>query len=494
MLLLIPLLLLLCQCGAAGLSGSFADIPYDTKEHLISYQTEGQGEDRDVNILMSDIDGPGMMNLNMVSKCGFGATMAGTAFGAAGGAGAGYMISTMNGGGHHYNQMEMTSMDQGMSGGNLGMMRDEYSTYDSGMALDEGFLNYYYSNKSHLFDTTHEDNLRLFGFEGQDSPAGSVGCCSDFGSDDRLDFLNDLGPKFTTLAEICGGTTFTMAAPTPPPPPPPKPIMDHSHHESISTHTNIANTVNMATVAAPPTMHSEENVVVTNTHVVSDMLPVQTLIDVPPQTLRVQQQQPMYYMVEPQVSNTVLLAESHGMGLTQGMYVLNGAPMTERVLVQGAGPAQGMIGGGDRVLLFEAHGGSTTALNTGMLQSAQLSGSQLFMVDSGAQGGQVLQGTLQTGGMSGSQGIMLMEGQGGSTINGSHHRNVPVSGASQSMLHLVETQGGTSGISYGSVQGGLISTAMSQNGSIGLNTSTVHGYPSSQKVVVQEKKVVKTKL
>lgn len=348
--------------------------------------------------------------------------------------------------------------------------------------------------KSQHLCTTTEDNLRLFGFEGKGSPAGSVGCCSDLGSDDRLDFLNDLGPKFTTLAEICGGTNFTMAAPTPPPPP--KPIMDHSHHEhheSISTHTNIANAVNTAVVAAPSTMHSEENVVVTNTHVVSDMMPVQTLIDVPTQTLRVQQQ-PMYYMVEPQVSNTVLLAERPSMGLTQGMYVLNGAPMNERVLVQGAGQAQGTIGGGDRVLLLETHGGSTTALNTGMLQSAHLSGSQLFLVDSGAQGGQVLQGTLQTGGMSGSQGIMLVEGQGGSAIHGSLHRNVPVSGASQSMLHLVERQGGTSGISYGSVQGGVISTAMSQNGTIGLNTSSVHGHPSSQKVVVQEKKVVKTNL
>lgn len=42
----IPLLLLLCQCGAAGMAGAFTDMPYDTKEHLISYHTEGQGEDR----------------------------------------------------------------------------------------------------------------------------------------------------------------------------------------------------------------------------------------------------------------------------------------------------------------------------------------------------------------------------------------------------------------------------------------------------------------
>lgn len=346
--------------------------------------------------------------------------------------------------------------------------------------------------KSRDLCTTAEENLLPFRLEGQDSPAGSVGCCSILGSDNDLEFLNDLGPKFTTLAEICGGgTKFTMAAPSPPPP---KLIMDHS--ESVSMHTNIANTntVNTAAkVAAPSTMHREENVVFKNTHVVSDVQPIQTLIDVPTQTLMVQQQ-PMYYVVEPQVSNTVLLAERPTVGLTQGMYVLNGAPVTERVLVQGAVPAQGTIGRGNRVVLMETHGGSTTALNTGLLQSAHLSGSQLLLVDTGAQGGQVLQGTLPRGSISGSQGIVFVEGQGGSAIHGSLQRSVPVAGGSQSMQHVLERQGGTSGITHGSLEGAVTSTAMSQNGTIGLNTSTVHGLPSSRKIVVQEKKVVKTNL
>ncbi|KAF7690207.1 hypothetical protein HF521_012011 [Silurus meridionalis] len=99
LLLLIPLLLLLCQCGAAGMVGAFTDMPFDTKEHLISYHTEGQGEDRDVPLLLSDIDGPGMINAG--SKGGFGASMAGFGIGAAGAAGAAgvgsYKVSTMNG-------------------------------------------------------------------------------------------------------------------------------------------------------------------------------------------------------------------------------------------------------------------------------------------------------------------------------------------------------------------------------------------------------------
>ncbi|KAL4646427.1 desmocollin-3-like, partial [Arapaima gigas] len=48
-----------------------------------------------------------------------------------------------------------------------------------------------------------DDILHLYGFEGQGSPAGSTGCCSDFGDDRSLDFLDALGPKFKALAELC---------------------------------------------------------------------------------------------------------------------------------------------------------------------------------------------------------------------------------------------------------------------------------------------------
>lgn len=40
------LLLLFCQCGGAAGAGNFKTIPYDTKQQLISYHTEGQGEDK----------------------------------------------------------------------------------------------------------------------------------------------------------------------------------------------------------------------------------------------------------------------------------------------------------------------------------------------------------------------------------------------------------------------------------------------------------------
>ncbi|KAG7275164.1 hypothetical protein CRUP_015818 [Coryphaenoides rupestris] len=48
-----------------------------------------------------------------------------------------------------------------------------------------------------------EDGLRAYGFEGVGSAAGSVGCCSDFAMQEDMDFLNTLGPKFKTLADVC---------------------------------------------------------------------------------------------------------------------------------------------------------------------------------------------------------------------------------------------------------------------------------------------------
>lgn len=97
-------------------------------------------------LLLNEVDSSGMMNMN--SKGSFGAALGSAALGAAGAAGAaGYKLTTINGGGQFYNQMDMASMDQGMSG-HLGMMRDEFSTYDTAMALNEDFLNHYFSNVS----------------------------------------------------------------------------------------------------------------------------------------------------------------------------------------------------------------------------------------------------------------------------------------------------------------------------------------------------------
>lgn len=42
----VPLLLLFCICSGVGAAADFKTIPFDAKEHLIVYNTEGQGDDK----------------------------------------------------------------------------------------------------------------------------------------------------------------------------------------------------------------------------------------------------------------------------------------------------------------------------------------------------------------------------------------------------------------------------------------------------------------
>lgn len=48
-----------------------------------------------------------------------------------------------------------------------------------------------------------EDYVLPYNYEGRGSLAGSVGCCSDHQEEEVLDFLDQLEPKFRTLAETC---------------------------------------------------------------------------------------------------------------------------------------------------------------------------------------------------------------------------------------------------------------------------------------------------
>ncbi|MEQ2265122.1 hypothetical protein XENORESO_002597 [Xenotaenia resolanae] len=47
-----------------------------------------------------------------------------------------------------------------------------------------------------------DDLIHSYDYEGLGSVAGSVGCCSENGDEGNLEFLDTLGPKFKTLAEI----------------------------------------------------------------------------------------------------------------------------------------------------------------------------------------------------------------------------------------------------------------------------------------------------
>lgn len=196
-----------------------------------------------------------------------------------------------------------------------------------------------------------KDAFLEYEFEGQGSSAGSVGCCSLLGSDNDLQFLNDLGSKFKTLAEICS-----------PPIAIPKPFLTHTIASAVKTHTvDIAEPV----VRAVETKHTAMGVLKTEqvmsstnisklsdstvstarasmTHAHSNVTNIShsshinhsATLPRQGQTVILQQQpvyyttapvlQPMHYVVQPQLQNTVMLADgAHGANFP-GLYVVSG--------------------------------------------------------------------------------------------------------------------------------------------------------------------------
>ncbi|KAK5869348.1 hypothetical protein PBY51_024072 [Eleginops maclovinus] len=363
LLLLSLLFLLFCVCGP-----NFTPMPFKGQSHLIKYHTEGQGE----------------------------------------------------------NTGEGSKLHQIM--------------YD-GMALPDHFLGQYYTQKVTSENETlgGKDDLLVYDYEGQGSLAGSVGCCSLLESENDLQFINDLGMKFKTLAEVCGGKKIESDV---------KPAFTHQPSASIHTHIS-ASSVKTAQQPAPlPNLHqstsqtvirdtSESSQVVKEstatvmegiTTVSTGMTQVSTGMTtvnegmVNTGQMFMLQPQPVYYttttttpvqmqyVLQPQVQNTVLLAEAPASNL-QSMVLLNGS-QTGSMGIQGqmvisSGQAQDQ-----HMVLVEksrVHGRGGNLIHTG-----NLSGSKTMMVVEGKvpkgtikglKGSQthLMQGgTLQSGGLSGS--------------------------------------------------------------------------------------------
>ncbi|CAL8279843.1 unnamed protein product [Lota lota] len=256
LLLLLPLLLLFCLCGGAAAMGNFKAIPFDAKEQLIAYHTEGQGEDKAVPLLSipTEVDHVQLVRNGMTTgDMGFlgGGKYVGGMDGAAGAAGGEF---TSSDGMYHYSEYRQhgkggMQVDYEAGAGTMIGQHHHASQQNSryragmydGMALSEGFLHGYYSHKaSHGAQQSQEkDALQAFAYEGQGSPAGSVGCCSLLDNDDDLQFLNDLGPKFKTLAEICQGSTLaSVDVGVYVPPPRPRPVSPARPSTSTHTHTH----------------------------------------------------------------------------------------------------------------------------------------------------------------------------------------------------------------------------------------------------------------
>lgn len=241
-----------------------------------------------------------------------------------------------------------------------------------------------------------KDGLLEYSFEGEGSSAGSLGCCSFLESENDLQFLDDLGPKFKSLAEICSPPAIKDLQP--------KASVTGKvagavstkvdlvkadvkaksvetkytdvRRETVVSSTNISNTTHntqqhnkssvnavstaSASMTLPHTSHS-----VTNIRQSSNISQAATLSR-PAQTVILQQQpvyyttsaipQPMHYAIQPQFQNTILLADRAQGANIQGMYVVSGsqsassgllmsAPSssTHGLVVQGTGSPRGTL-------------------------------------------------------------------------------------------------------------------------------------------------------
>ncbi|KAK7945585.1 hypothetical protein WMY93_001313 [Mugilogobius chulae] len=424
LLLLLPLLLLFCLCGGASALADFKAIPFETKQQLISYHTEGQGEDKSSAESPVEVDGGGGVITKDVNHLSGGAAL--------GGGGFGVNSSTWTENIDRYNQYSSFYRGQGHRGGYFRgdtlTAHDRYLTQSGagafdGMALSEGFLGEYYSNKAnHVSEQNQQkDGFLVYDYEGRESVAGSVGCCSLLENDNDLSFLNDLGPKFKKLAEICQGSTIVTetvdSGISISPPKPVSPILP-STHTHVHTHTETIrdrDRVNLNTSHVT----SGSSTLIQERHTDRNLSNVQA--NVPTQTLLIQQPA-MYYAATPMYvmeSKPQVVLVAGGAQQAVGQVALGQMGLTQR-LVQ-VGGLQGSQG----VVLVDRQMGSAAG------QAAQATSSrseQVIVVEEGALSAQGAQGIHSRQGSSGQ--ALEVTGQGGVTMQS---MSVSSSGSTGSM-------------------------------------------------------------
>ncbi|NXR17058.1 DSG2 protein, partial [Cinclus mexicanus] len=251
LLLLVPLLLLLCPggLGAKGFGGAktFAEIPDHSEAMLRQWNSEGAAPQEKACIPNSPslrflfIPPTALGNLKGGAAAAAAAGAAGTAAAgaAAGMSGEEVLIGTGSSASHvgeHHSTITrerweeqrrlLSAADYGAimaAGAAEGMTGVDGKTVMSGGgvavgaagAMNEEFLRDYFNDKAVSFADEDEeqaakDCLLVYSKGESGSPHGSIGCCSFIEGDLDDHFLDDLGEKFKTLAEICIGRQINM--------------------------------------------------------------------------------------------------------------------------------------------------------------------------------------------------------------------------------------------------------------------------------------------
>ncbi|XP_034039171.1 desmocollin 2 like [Thalassophryne amazonica] len=219
LLLLLLFLLLAFVCGMKRDKAQLEDFA-DSGGILLKSNTEAPGEEVDSNLIIvptTALDVPGTKGSVSAKGAGLDADQLGlksrdlARHGTQSGT---YRFSDMQNewSGQYDSSLYATGQYNVRHFGATGMAADNRN-----LLQDQSFHHTWQTNGRYLHQKlvylgTEEDGryaddvLHSYGFEGVGSVAGSVGCCSDFGNNDNLEFLNTLGPKFKTLAEVCKKT------------------------------------------------------------------------------------------------------------------------------------------------------------------------------------------------------------------------------------------------------------------------------------------------